>query len=145
MVTFIPQEEIIMNWSDLSAALEKFWDSTINFETLPNLKRRLLANQCQLWLYTNPDQLRVLFVTEITRPATANILTITHTAGFNLSGKRFKRADLSRVFNEAFDAAEKLAKDLGLDALCIHARPGHVKLAKGFKVWTTSIIKQFKE
>ena len=77
------------------------------------------------------------FVSEHVLEVQGSVLTNKYAEGY--PGKRYYGGC------EFVDEAEQLAKDLGLDALCIHAGPVHVKLARGFKLWTTSIIRQFKE
>jgi hypothetical protein len=145
MITYVPKEEVMLNWGTIRDTLAEFWDTTLNFETLDNLKARLLADECQLWMHSNPDRFRVLFITESSRAAKANILTVTHTAGYNLTNRRFTKKDLRALLTQAFAETEAVAKSLGFDALCVNARPANVELLKyaGYDLWTTKIIKQF--
>lgn len=143
MINHISQEDILINWNEISGAFEKYWNVGVNFETLPNLKRRLLAESCYLWLWTNEDKTaRFLFITENRPTATARIMAVTHTAGFNNSGKRWNRADLEQIISDIFEEIEDLALTLYYDAVSISARPAHVKLAKGYKKMSQPIVKQ---
>jgi hypothetical protein len=143
LIYHIPQEEVLINWPVISEAFAKFWDVGVNFETLPNLKRRLLAESCTLWMWTSEDKkARLLFVTERKITAMAKILTVTHTAGIKSSDTPYSRADLRAMISTLFEEVEDLALTLYFDAVCIHARPAHVKLAKGYKKRCIPIVKQ---
>ena len=142
MISYIPQEDIVLRWNVISAALGKFWDVGINFETLPNLKRRLLAEDCQLWLWSDDEGNQILFVSEDRQTATARIFTVTHTAALNSTGKPWSRKQLRGMIGKVFTDIEDLAKKINYNAVCIHARPGHVALAEGYKTWNTPIVKK---
>lgn len=143
MIAYIPQEEVFSYWPTISEELKKYWSVGINFETIPNLKRRLLAEDCRLWMWTHEELgARCLFVTEDHVTATAKILTVTHCAGMNNSGKRWDREKLSKVFKQMFDEIEDLALTLYFDAVCVHARPGHAKLMQEYKPMCQPIVKQ---
>lgn len=141
MITYIPQEEILINWPALSRALGKFWDVGINLETLDNLKRKLLAEDYQLWMWSDPEVGRYLFVSDSQRTPTAMVFCITHTAGFNESGEVWGIRKLRRLISRIFSDIEDLAFKLGHDAVKIHARPAHVRLAEGYEEMSTPIIK----
>lgn len=146
MISYLPQEVIVMKWPSIAGALEKYWDVGTNFETLPNLKKRLLADDCRLWLWTEEeDGASLLFVSEDRHTAKARIFTVTHTAGCNDTGNPWTPRRLGAMIKKAFSEVELLAENLGFDAVCIHARPGHVRLADGYKKWNTPIIKMIKE
>lgn len=143
MIMHIPQEEILKHWDVLSEELDKFWDVGINYETLPNLKKRLLADFCKLWLWTSSDgEGRFLFVTEDKVTATARILTVTHTAGTNRSGKPWGARKIRSLIGVIFEEIEDMALTLYYDAVCIHARPAHVKMARDYEVMSVPIVKQ---
>lgn len=143
MISHIPQEQILINWPVIEEAFAKYWDVGINFETLPNLKRRLLAESCTLWMWVSADKTaRYFFITERRHTAKAKIMAVTHTAGFNTSGTRYTRADLRNIIATIFDEIEDLALTLYFDAVTIAARPAHVKLAKGYKKMPQPIVKQ---
>lgn len=142
MISYIKQEDIVLNWPTLAEALGKFWDTTLNLETLDNLKRRLLAESCQLWLWTDPEYGRFLFVTESCQTATAKVLVVTHTAGFNMTGERWGRKKIEAAITKIFEEVEDLALMTYHDAVKIHARPAHVKLAKGYTEMATPIFKR---
>jgi len=145
MITYIPQEEVLMNWPVLSSAIGKFWDTTLNFETLPNLKRKLLADENQLWMWTHGDYGRFLFITETQYTSKVKILTVTHTAGVKSGDKKFSKKELREAITLIFEEIEELALQLDYDAVKINARPAHVALAKGYKRMATPIIKLIKE
>lgn len=142
MISHIPQEDILINWPTISASFEKFWKVGVNYETLPNLKRRLLAEDCHLWMWSNGEGMRLLFVTEDRQTAKARILTVTHTSGDNSSGSRYTRKDFRDLMSQCFSEIEDLALTLYYDAVCWHTRPAHVKLAEGYKKMSQPIIKQ---
>ena len=144
MISLIPQEDIILNWPAISEALAEFWDVSLNYETLPNLKRRLLAEDCRLWLWQS-EEARLLFISEDRYTAKGCIFTVTHTAGYNKTGSRWTPRQLKATIGQVFSEIEELAEATGHVAICIHARPGHVRLADGYRVWNTPIIKEFKE
>lgn len=143
MISHIPQEEVLVHWKPISEAFSKFWNVGVNYETLPNLKKRLLAESCHLWMWTSEDKVdRLLFITETNPTATANILTVTHTAGIKGDDSVFSRERLRSMITTAFEEIEDLARTLYFDAVCIHARPAHVKLAKGYRKMSQPIVKQ---
>ena len=143
MIKPVSQEEILIHWQDIEDSFSRFWDVGVNFETLSNLKRRLLAQECWLWAWQNEERsAKLLFITEKKYTAKAKILTVTHTAGFNRSGKRYTRADLRAMISTLFEEIEDLALTLYFDAVSIHARPAHVKLAKGYTKMCQPIVKQ---
>jgi hypothetical protein len=143
MISHIPQEEVLINWNVISEYFSKFWDVGVNYDTLPSLKKRLLAESCHLWMWTSDDRAdRLLIITEVNNTDTARILTVTHVAGIKGTKERFSRARLRSMITTAFEEIEDLARTLYFDAVCIHARPAHVKLAKGYKKMCQPIVKQ---
>ena len=143
MISPVTQEEVIIHWDGIEDTFSKYWDVGVNYETLPNLKRRLLAQDCFLWAWTSEDKTaKFLFVSDSRPTATATIMTITHTAGINTSGKRWNRATIEGHITQIFEEVEDLARTLYFDAVCIHARPAHVKLAKGYTKMCQPIVKE---
>ena len=143
LISYVPQEDILINWKTISESLEKFWKVGMNFETLPNLKRRLLADQCKLWLWSNDDKTATyLFVTETRNTAMAKLFVVTHTAGFNHTDKPWTRKELAEIISSVFEEVEDLALTLYHDAVVINARPAHIKLAKGYRKMSQPIVKQ---
>jgi len=141
MIRHIPTSTIADEAPSLLASLHQFWDTTINFETVENLYRRLMEDKVQLWLWTGSEG-KLLFVTEVITTATARLLQVTHTARFKNDNTPWDLKTLATVIDTVFSEVEDLAKDLNFDALAILARPAHARLAKGYEVQHTKLIKR---
>lgn len=143
MISYISQEDIVYHWKTIKEYLGKFWGVGVNLETLDNLKKRLLAEECRLWLWSDPEIGKLLFITEIHYTAKAKLLTVTHTAGVKATDTRFTKSKLEAALTKAFEEIEDMARTLYCDGVKIFARPAHVKLAKGYTKMSTPIIKLF--
>lgn len=141
MISLIPQEDILLNWKFISEVLGKYWNKTENFETLPNLKKRLLGDDCQLWLYSS-DRYYMLFVSETDLTATATVFRISHCGGLNRDGRRWKKQEVIDVGRAMFKDIEQLAKNIGHTHIVIQARDGNELMVDGYKRMPIPIMKK---